>query len=75
MLVGGYPFEDPDDPKNFKKTFQVIPPILSFLHLPSSILVITYFCSFQLILVFEKQGIFFDTFQMFLDIAADLPPI
>ncbi|KAG1331075.1 Serine/threonine-protein kinase SAPK7 [Cocos nucifera] len=24
MLVGGYPFEDPDDPKNFKKTFQRI---------------------------------------------------
>lgn len=23
MLVGGYPFEDPDDPKNFKKTIQV----------------------------------------------------
>jgi serine/threonine-protein kinase SRK2 len=23
MLVGGYPFEDPEDPKNFKKTIQV----------------------------------------------------
>ncbi|CAI0422179.1 unnamed protein product [Linum tenue] len=24
MLVGGYPFEDPDDPRNFKKTIQRI---------------------------------------------------
>ncbi|CAD6269551.1 unnamed protein product [Miscanthus lutarioriparius] len=24
MLVGGYPFEDPEDPKNFKKTIQKI---------------------------------------------------
>ncbi|CAN8251747.1 unnamed protein product [Cochlearia groenlandica] len=24
MLVGGYPFEDPDDPKNFRKTIQRI---------------------------------------------------
>jgi serine/threonine protein kinase len=23
MLVGGYPFEDPEDPKNFRKTIQV----------------------------------------------------
>jgi len=23
MLVGAYPFEDPEDPKNFKKTLQV----------------------------------------------------
>jgi serine/threonine protein kinase len=23
MLVGGYPFEDPDDPKNFRKTIGV----------------------------------------------------
>lgn len=27
MLVGAYPFEDPDEPKNFRKTIQV--PILS----------------------------------------------
>jgi len=27
MLVGGYPFEDPEDPKNFKKTILV--PLLS----------------------------------------------
>jgi len=26
MLVGGYPFEDPEDPKNFKKTIEVPPP-------------------------------------------------
>jgi serine/threonine-protein kinase SRK2 len=24
MLVGGYPFEDPDDPKNFRKTIGVM---------------------------------------------------
>jgi serine/threonine-protein kinase SRK2 len=24
MLVGGYPFEDPDDPRNFRKTIQVL---------------------------------------------------
>jgi serine/threonine-protein kinase SRK2 len=23
MLVGAYPFEDPDEPKNFRKTIQV----------------------------------------------------
>lgn len=23
MLVGAYPFEDPEDPKNFRKTIQV----------------------------------------------------
>jgi serine/threonine-protein kinase SRK2 len=23
MLVGAYPFEDPEDPKNFRKTLQV----------------------------------------------------
>ena len=23
MLVGAYPFEDPDEPKNFKKTIHV----------------------------------------------------
>lgn len=23
MLVGGYPFEDPDEPKDFRKTIQV----------------------------------------------------
>jgi len=23
MLVGGYPFEDPEDPKNFRKIMQV----------------------------------------------------
>lgn len=23
MLVGAYPFEDPDDPQNFKKTINV----------------------------------------------------
>jgi hypothetical protein len=23
MLVGAYPFEDPDDPKNFRKTLTV----------------------------------------------------
>jgi len=23
MLVGGYPFEDPEDPKNFRKTIEV----------------------------------------------------
>jgi serine/threonine protein kinase len=27
MLVGGYPFKDPEDPKNFKKTILV--PLLS----------------------------------------------
>lgn len=26
MLVGGYPFEDPEDPKNFRKTIQVFLP-------------------------------------------------
>ncbi|XBH83438.1 hypothetical protein VPH35_071859 [Triticum aestivum] len=30
MLVGAYPFEDPDEPKNFRKTIQV--PILSHLN-------------------------------------------
>lgn len=25
MLVGAYPFEDPDDPKNFRKTISVTP--------------------------------------------------
>lgn len=30
MLVGAYPFEDPDEPKNFRKTIQV--PFLSHLH-------------------------------------------
>lgn len=28
MLVGGYPFEDPDDPKNFRKTIGVTTPEL-----------------------------------------------
>jgi serine/threonine protein kinase len=26
MLVGAYPFEDPDDPKNFRKTIGVLLP-------------------------------------------------
>jgi serine/threonine-protein kinase SRK2 len=28
MLVGGYPFEDPEDPRNFKKTIQVLLPTI-----------------------------------------------
>jgi serine/threonine protein kinase len=42
MLVGAYPFEDPDDPKNFRKTIGVmLPPVIQqilntwFLHLLS----------------------------------------
>lgn len=30
MLVGAYPFEDPDDPKNFRKTIGVTPSDLFF---------------------------------------------
>jgi hypothetical protein len=30
MLVGAYPFEDPDDPKNFRKTITVSTPIPRF---------------------------------------------
>lgn len=30
MLVGAYPFEDPDDPKNFLKTITVSTPIPGF---------------------------------------------
>jgi serine/threonine protein kinase len=32
MLVGGYPFEDPDDPKNFRKTIGVAISELSAKH-------------------------------------------
>lgn len=28
MLVGAYPFEDPEDPKNFRKTIQVSLPTI-----------------------------------------------
>lgn len=31
MLVGAYPFEDPDEPKNFRKTIQVASYALLFL--------------------------------------------
>jgi serine/threonine-protein kinase SRK2 len=30
MLVGAYPFEDPDDPKNFRKTIGVTTKKTSF---------------------------------------------
>lgn len=30
MLVGAYPFEDPDDPKNFRKTIGVSRSLLFF---------------------------------------------
>lgn len=29
MLVGAYPFEDPSDPRNFRKTIQVLHPRIS----------------------------------------------
>jgi serine/threonine protein kinase len=38
MLVGGYPFEDPEDPKNFKKTIQV-PLFVSQPYIPVLLLV------------------------------------
>jgi hypothetical protein len=28
MLIGAYPFEDPDDPKNFRKTLTISTPNL-----------------------------------------------
>lgn len=31
MLVGAYPFEDQDDPKNFRKTIQVITGLLYYM--------------------------------------------
>ena len=37
MLVGSYPFEDPEDPRNFRKTISVIISFISF----SLLLVIT----------------------------------
>ena len=30
MLVGSYPFEDPEDPRNFRKTISVIISFISF---------------------------------------------
>lgn len=36
MLVGAYPFEDPEDPKNFRKTITVCPlTIFFFNYFPS----------------------------------------
>ena len=42
MLVGAYPFEDPDDPKNFRKTIGVIVLYLVFF---SKIIHKLYFCN------------------------------
>ncbi|RRT67717.1 hypothetical protein B296_00010760 [Ensete ventricosum] len=46
MLVGAYPFEDPEEPKNFRKTIQVVV-ISTLLYEHCSMLsdLITYYCS------------------------------
>ncbi|RWW21581.1 hypothetical protein GW17_00014259 [Ensete ventricosum] len=48
MLVGAYPFEDPEEPKNFRKTIQVVV-ISTLLYEHCSMLsdLITYYCSIE----------------------------
>jgi serine/threonine protein kinase len=43
MLVGAYPFEDPDDPRNFRKTIGV--------HTPSMFSFIAIFLTFDVDIV------------------------
>ncbi|RZS00095.1 hypothetical protein BHM03_00029734 [Ensete ventricosum] len=48
MLVGAYPFEDPEEPKNFRKTIQVVV-ISTLLYEHCSMLsdLMTYYCSIE----------------------------
>lgn len=44
MLVGAYPFEDPEEPKNFRKTIQVL------------FMVYSSFIDFSLLLTYSSVG-------------------
>ena len=56
MLVGAYPFEDQDDPKNFRKTIQVITGLLYYMHkFPRSLLLLLlFFLPLELLLIVKS---------------------